>query len=124
MGPTPSESRALTSSRTPPILGTGSEIMRFLLLRSSNDIQNEMMFRPQHDPHKPPPAEPGDAAIFIAMGAGAVLGGAIGIIVSLRSDRSFFVPMSIGSVAGGLAGTFVGDWIKKHFRNKNPPGPA
>ncbi len=93
---------------------------RVVLLRSSRDIENEIIFRPGRDPDKPPPHEPGDAIIVTTMFIGAAVGFVSGAALShFGGIGTIFINSAVGAVALALAGTFVGDRIKKSRRGRS-----
>ncbi len=88
-----------------------------MLLRSSRDIENEMIFRPGRDPDKPPPREPGDAIVVTAMFIGAAVGFLSGAALAhFGGIGTIFINSAVGAIGLALAGTFVGDRIKKSRR--------
>ena len=92
-----------------------------LFLRTRFQLENEFVFRPKHDPDKPPPRQPGDIYVVVAMVAGAVIGGSTGLFISYVTGRFPFFGIAAGAVVGGIAGSFIGDWWKKkviQHRNK------
>ena len=93
---------------------------RVMLLRSSRDIENEIIFRPGHDPDKPPPHEPGDAIIVTTMFIGAAVGFLSGAALAhFGGIGTIFINSAIGAVGFALAGTFLGDRIKKSRRRRS-----
>lgn len=84
-----------------------------LFLRTRFQLENEFVFRPKHDPDKPPPVKPGDIYIVI----GAVIGIVIGVTIALSvcylaNIGNPFFPIVIGVVAGGIVGSYLGEWLK------------
>jgi len=92
-----------------------------LLLRTRFQLENEFVFRPKHDLDKPPPRQPGDVYVVVAMIAGAVIGGSSGLFISYVTGSFPFFGIAAGTVVGGILGLFIGDWWKKkviQHRNK------
>jgi hypothetical protein len=90
-----------------------------LAFRTRFQLENEIVFRPKHDPDKPPPLEPGD--IYIALGAviGLVLLGSIGLLISyLVGMDNPFIPIASGVIIGGIAGSYAGEWLKKRVQRR------
>jgi hypothetical protein len=90
-----------------------------LCFRTRFQLENEIVFRPKHDPDKPPPLEPGD--IYIALGAviGLVVLGSIGLLISILIGMSNpFVPIAAGVIIGGIAGSYIGEWLKKRVKRQ------
>ncbi len=93
---------------------------RMIFLRSSRDIENEIIFRPGRDPDKPPPHEPGDAIVVTTMFIGAAVGFLSGAALShFGGIGSIFINSAVGAVSFALAGTFIGDHIKKSRRRRS-----
>ena len=93
---------------------------RVMLLRSSRDIENEIIFRPGRDPDKPPPHEPGDAIVVTAMFIGVAVGFLSGAALAhFGGVGTIFVDSTAGAIGLALAGTFVGDRIKKSRRRRS-----
>ncbi len=90
-----------------------------LFLRTRFQLENEFVFRPKHDPDKPPPVKPGDIYIVI----GAVIGIVIGIATALSvcylaNIGNPFFPVVIGLIAGGIGGSYLGEWWKKRVAHQ------
>jgi hypothetical protein len=84
------------------------------LARSRFQLENEFIFRPKHDPDKPPPAQPGDHIVVISMFVGAiVLATAATIFALITWIISPYFGLAAGAIVGGIIGTLVGDRIKK-----------
>ena len=93
---------------------------RLTFLRSSRDIENEIIFRPGHDADKPPPHEPGDAIIVTTMFIGAAVGFLAGAALAhFGGIGTIFINSAIGAVGLALAGTFLGDRIKRSRRRRS-----
>jgi len=85
-----------------------------LLLRTRFQLENEFVFRPKHDPDKPPPVKPGDIYIVIGVVIGIVIGITIALSVCyLANIGNPFFPIVIGLIAGGIGGSYLGEWWKK-----------
>jgi hypothetical protein len=84
-----------------------------LLLRTRFQLENEFVFRPKHDPDKPPPVKPGDIYIVIGAVIGIVIGITIGLSLScLANIGNIFFPLVIGVIVGGIGGSYMGEWLK------------
>lgn len=93
---------------------------RLMFLRSSRDIENEIIFRPGRDPDKPPPHEPGDAIIVTTMFIGAAVGFLSGAALAhFGGIGTIFINSAVGAVGLALAGTFIGDRIKKSRQRRS-----
>jgi membrane protein DedA with SNARE-associated domain len=93
------------------------------LLRNWFSYENEILFRPKHDPDKPPPAQKGDYIIVICMLAGAALLCTAGILFALKTWMiNPFAAGAIGLVLGAILGTMIGECIKRIIfrRSKRP----
>jgi hypothetical protein len=76
--------------------------------------------RPDNDPEKPPPREPGDKWILIAVVAGAAGCGILGVVVAiLFGFATIFINLSVGVIGGGIIGALIGDLIKKRMLGRN-----
>ncbi len=85
-----------------------------LFLRSRFQLENEFIFRPKHDPDKPPPAQPGDIIIVFAALVGVIVFATAGTIFGLKTwIISPYFGFATGTITGGITGTLVGDRIKK-----------
>ena len=86
----------------------------FFFARSRFQLENEFIFRPKHDPDKPPTAQPGDHIVVIAMFVGAiVLATAATIFALITWIISLYFGLAAGAIVGGIMSTLVGDRIKK-----------
>jgi len=84
-----------------------------LLLRTRFQLENEFVFRPKHDPDKPPPVKPGDIYIVIGAVLGIIIGVSTGLYISyLVNIQNSFFPIVIGVIAGGIGGSYLGEWLK------------
>ena len=84
------------------------------LLRNWFSYENEILFRPKHDPDKPPHAQHGDHIIVISMFVGAIVLAAAATIFALKTwIINPYFGFAGGAIVGGIIGTLVGDRIKK-----------
>ncbi len=85
-----------------------------IFLRTRFQLENEFVFRPKHDPDKPPPVKPGDIYIVIGAVLGIIIGVSTGLCISyLANIQNSFFPIVIGLIAGGIGGSYLGEWWKK-----------
>jgi hypothetical protein len=90
-----------------------------ICLRTRFQLENEIVFRPKHDPDKPPPIEPGDIYVVLGMAIGLVVLGSIGFLISILMGMSNpFVSIAAGVIIGGIAGSTFGEWLKKRVQRQ------
>ncbi len=90
-----------------------------LAFRTRFQLENEIVFRPKHDPDKPPPLEPGDIYVVLGMVIGLVVLGTTGLLISILIEMSNpFVPIAAGVIIGGIAGSYAGEWLKKRVHRQ------
>jgi hypothetical protein len=90
-----------------------------LVFRTRFQLENEIIFRPKHDPDKPPPLEPGDIYIVLGTAIGLVVLGSVGFLISLLLGMSNpFVPIAAGVIIGGIIGSILGERLKKRVQRQ------
>jgi len=84
-----------------------------IFLRTRFQLENEFVFRPKHDPDKPPPVKPGDIYIVIGAVLGIIIGVSAGFLFCYLADiQNPFIPIIVGVIAGGIGGSYLGEWLK------------